>query len=120
MTPKEIKDIVAVEVTAATELLQQYFESKIAELSKTVEQLKTTAGAEPKAVKEEPKKVPVIPDTVMKHGDMKLKFAYPTFVFKRKLYVAEAEVENTELIAELVKNQQGKDGFQDGVLKQIN
>ena len=134
MELQEVKQLISEEVEAATNLLKDNFDQQLKTVSETydkqlsdleksfnkkLEDAQFAAGnaeAKPSAPK-----ATVIPDKVFTVGDLKVKFATPSFYKEDKLIITEAEVDNQALVEELVKNQTHKRyGFRDGVLKQVN
>lgn len=112
MESQEIKDLVAAEVKAATASLQK-------EVEALKEQLANSAAAAPAEV-QKPKKF-VTPEGKIKiNNGLVVQFTAPTFVLNKKLYVSEAEVENKDLIAALVKQQTVEGAFKDGLLKKVS
>ncbi len=127
MEPQEIKDLVAAEVKAATEALQNQIEDLKATLdsvTKETEDLKASLASlsdDNKAVEETPVKKFVTPnDKIKVSKDLTVQFTAPTFIFQKKLYVSEAEVKSTELIGKLVAQQTVEGQFKDGLLKKVS
>lgn len=114
MSEKEIQELVAAEVKAATSQITEKVDSFINEAKATLAAL---VDAAPKEQEPTAKVVEFkVPEQTIKVGKLNVKFAAPTFVFAKKLYVAEAELDNKELLQALVAQQTVNGEFKPGTL----